>query len=229
MIEIDYHTAVNFLLPKHYSGRVPTISKAFGWYDAKSYEPEHLKAVVTFGKPASPPLCVGLCGKEYADSVYELNRLCRVDDWNEPLSQFVSAALRRLRVDNWIIVSYSDTEMNHHGYIYQACNFLYTGCTKERLDKFTLGNTHARHYHNSEQCGLKKYRSAKHRYVYFCTFDRRLKKKWRDALRYPVMPYPKGDNNPDYQLGDYLPTTLIDENGNKVVWQSEEKEQISLF
>lgn len=30
--QIDYETAVNFLLPKHYSGRKPVISKAFGWY-----------------------------------------------------------------------------------------------------------------------------------------------------------------------------------------------------
>ena len=30
--QIDYETAVNFLLPKHYSGRKPVISRAFGWY-----------------------------------------------------------------------------------------------------------------------------------------------------------------------------------------------------
>lgn len=29
---LDYQTAVDFLLPKHYSGRVPSISIAFGWY-----------------------------------------------------------------------------------------------------------------------------------------------------------------------------------------------------
>ena len=47
--QIDYETAINFLLPKHYSGRKPVISKAFGWYlEGK------LKAVCTFGKPASP-------------------------------------------------------------------------------------------------------------------------------------------------------------------------------
>lgn len=96
IIEIDYKTAVDFLLPRHYSGRVPTISKAFGWFDCQTYTSEHLKAVCTFGKPASPSLCVGICGKEHAQSVYELNRLCRTDDWEEPLSQFVSACLRRL-------------------------------------------------------------------------------------------------------------------------------------
>lgn len=95
-----------------------------------------LVAVCTFGKPASPSLCDGICGKEHSKSVYELNRLCRVEDLTEPLSEFVSACLRRLRCENWIIVSYSDTGMHHNGYIYQACNFMYTGTTKQRTDKY---------------------------------------------------------------------------------------------
>ena len=209
IIQIDYKTAVNFLLPKHYSGRVPPISKAFGWYDCKTYTDEHLKAVVSFGKPASPPLCVGVCGKEYAESVYELNRLCRVDDWKEPLSQFVSACLRRLSVENWIVVSCSDTGMNHHGYVYQSCNFIYTGATKQRTDKYTEDNKHCRHYDNNKQGKFRKLRTSKHRYIYFCTKNRKLKKAWKDALRYPVEEYPNGDNNPDYQLGDYMKPILV--------------------
>lgn len=209
IIEIDYNMAVDFLLPKHYSGRVPSISKAFGWFDCQTYTTEHLKAVCTFGKPASPSLCVGICGKEYAHSVYELNRLCRTDDWDEPLSQFVSACLRRLRVQDWIVVSYSDTGMNHHGYIYQACNFLYTGCTKERTDKWVADGKHSRHYKNDEQGEYRKVRTAKHRYVYFCTFRKSLKREWKEALKYPVMDYPKGDNSEDYVLGDYMKEKLV--------------------
>ena len=129
VLEIPHDVAAAFLLPRHYSGRIPSIVKAFGWYVNGE-----LKACCTFGKPASPHLCVGVCGEKYADKVYELNRLCREDDFTEPLSSFVSACLRRLRVEHWIIVSYSDMAMNHHGYIYQACNFIYTGATKERTD-----------------------------------------------------------------------------------------------
>lgn len=206
---IDYQTAIDFLLPRHYSGRKPPISLAFGWYDCKTYTNEHLKAVLTFGKPASPPLCVGVCGKEYADSVYELNRLCRVDDWHEPLSQFVSACLRRASVNNWIIVSYSDTGMNHHGYIYQACNFIYTGATKQRTDKYTDNGKHARHYDNGNQGKYRQVRTSKHRYIYFATKNRRLKKEWREHLKYPVCDYPKGDNNPDYTLGEYMKPILV--------------------
>lgn len=146
--EIPYKTAVEFLLPRHYSGRVSTISKAFGLYVE-----DNLKAVCTFGKPASPSLCAGICGKEFSSNVYELNRLCREDDYKEPLSRFVAKCLRELKDMNWIIVSYSDTAMNHHGYIYQALNFLYTGQTKSRTDKFTEGNKHSRHYDKNNEGG----------------------------------------------------------------------------
>lgn len=201
---ITHQEAVDFLLPKHYAGRIPSISKAYGWYcDGE------LKAVCTFGKPASPNLCDGICGKEHSASVYELNRLCRVENWEEPLSQFVSACLRRLRTENWIIVSYSDTGMNHHGYIYQACNFLYTGCTKQRTDKWTANGKHSRHYSNDQQGEYRKVRTAKHRYVYFCSFSKRLKDEWLKALKYTVMDYPKGDNSADYVLGEYIKDILV--------------------
>lgn len=31
--EIDFKEAKDFLLPKHYSGRIPVISIAYGWFD----------------------------------------------------------------------------------------------------------------------------------------------------------------------------------------------------
>lgn len=204
--EIDYKTAVDFLLPKHYSGRKPQITKAFGLFSGNQ-----LVAVCTFGKPASNSLCNGICGIENGKSVYELNRLCRINDWKEPLSAFVSACLRRLRAENWIVVSYSDTGMHHHGYIYQACNFIYTGCTKERTDKWTDGNKHSRHYKNEEQGKYRKIRTAKHRYVFFCTHSKSLKKKWEQALKYKQLDYPKGENE-NYTLGEYMKPILVEIN-----------------
>jgi len=200
---LDYETAVNFLLPKHYSGRVPSISVAFGWYINGE-----LVAVCSFGKPASPSLCKGVAGEKYSSNVYELNRLCRVENLDEQISSFVAGCLRRLRGKDWIIVSYADTEMSHHGFIYQACNFLYTGKTKERTDKYTLGNKHSRHYKDAEQTGLRKVRSAKHRYIFFASYDKKLKKEWLNNLKYSITNYPKGDNS-YYQLGKYLQPNVI--------------------
>jgi len=201
---ITFEQAVTFLLPRHYSGRTPSISIAFGWFIDNE-----LVAVCTFGKPASPSLCKGILGEQYASQVYELNRLCRIENLNEQLSSFVAACLRRLRPKNWIIVSYSDTDMHHNGFIYQASNFIYTGLTKERTDKYTEGNKHSRHYKNENQGNIRKIRSAKHRYDYFATFDKKLKKMWLENLMYPVIEYPKGLNS-NYVLGDYLKTRIIE-------------------
>ena len=100
--------------------------------------------------------------------------------------------------------------MNHHGYIYQACNFLYTGCTKERTDKYVPGGKHSRHYNKDEVEVYRKVRSPKHRYIYFCTNNKKLKKKWTEELNYPVYSdYPKGDNSDDYTLGTYLQDKII--------------------
>lgn len=204
--EIAYDDAVNFLLPRHYSGRKPVVSKAFG-----VIEDGVLKAAITYGKPASPWLCKGICGERYSDAVYELNRMCRVDDYREPLSRFVAATLRMLKPLNWIVVSYSDTAMNHHGYVYQACNFLYTGLSSPHADKYNPNRSgHNRHsgLFDVRKDEFSVERSSKHRYIYFCTSSARLKREWMEALRYPVLPYPKGDNS-NYELGSFIGTTIV--------------------
>ena len=204
--EIAYDEAVAFLLPRHYSGRKPVVSKAFGLIDDGV-----LQAVITYGKPASPSVCVGICGKEYSGKVYELNRMCRSEEYRKPLSHFVSSTLRMLKPFDWIVVSYSDTAMNHHGYVYQACNFLYTGTSAPHADKYVPeGSGHNRH---AESFDVRKdefsvERSIKHRYVYFCTKSKRLKKEWMNSLRYPVLPYPKGDNS-NYELGRFIGKTVV--------------------
>lgn len=125
--EISYSEAKDFLLPRHYSGRIPSISYAFGYFSENK-----LLAVCTFGKPASNALCKGVCGEEYSDKVFELNRLCRVENINIQLSKFVAYCLKQLKPLDLIIISYSDTAMNHSGYIYQATNWIYTGKTKKK-------------------------------------------------------------------------------------------------
>lgn len=195
--------AWDFLKPRHYAGRKPQITVAFGW-EINGV----LVAVCTFGKPASPSLCKGICGDKFSKNVYELNRLCRIDELTEPLSQFVSACLRRLRANDWIIVSYSDTGMHHNGYIYQACNFIYTGQTKQRTDKYVPNGKHSRHYSNDEQGEYRLLRTSKNRYVYFCTHKKALKKEWLEAMNYPIEPYPKEENK-NYVLGEYQKPILI--------------------
>ena len=67
-----------WILYKHYAKRIPSISYAFGLYDDKT-----LVGICTYGLPASPSLCVGVCGENYKNKVLELNRLC-INDENGP-------------------------------------------------------------------------------------------------------------------------------------------------
>lgn len=193
---ISYKEAVEFLLPRHYSGRKPVISYAFGWY-----QDDVLVAVCTFGKPASNPLCIGVCGKDLSSKVYELNRLYVDGDLVINLSSFVSKCLKHLAKEQLIIISYADTQMEHVGAIYQATNFIYTGATKARTDKFT-GDKYSRHYDKTAVEVYRQRRSSKHRYVYF-TGSKTFRKACKRALQYPVMDYPKGDKK-EYVLGDFI-------------------------
>lgn len=195
---IEKNLTEEYIVEKHYAQRKPSISIAFGIFNNK----DELKGICTFGKPASNSLCIGVCGRESSSRVYELNRLFLDDNTPNMASFFVSKCLKYLRRYRMIVVSYSDTGMNHHGYVYQACNFLYTGATKERTDKYTEGNKHSRHYSQGNE-NLRKVRTSKHRYVYF-TDPSDLK-----DLNYEVLPYPKGDND-NYTPGERIKTKIID-------------------
>jgi len=117
---IDYQDCKEWFLKKHYAKRIPSISFCFGLYSDK------LEGVCSLGKPASPNLCESICGNEYKELVYELNRLVVNDGLpRNTLSYFVSQTLKLL--PELIIVSFADAHQGHHGYIYQATNWIYTG------------------------------------------------------------------------------------------------------
>jgi hypothetical protein len=187
-----------WLLQKHYAKRIPQIMHAFGLY-----ENNELLGVVTYGIPASPALCMGICGKEWSDKVLELNRLCLQDNSKNQSSFLVSNSIKLLPKPT-IVVSYADQAQGHVGYVYQATNFLYTGISAKRVDWTVKGLEHKHSKTLSDGMTLEsikeKYgddfyytqRSRKHRYIYFHG-DKKQKKLMRSLLKYDVMPYPKGD------------------------------------
>ena len=152
------------------------------------YEESTLVGVVTYGIPASPSLCMGICGKEWSDKVLELNRLCLQDNTKNQSSFLVSNSIKLLPKPT-IVVSYADQAQGHVGYVYQATNFLYTGSTKERTD---MGGRDGKHSRHNKDPSIRVFRSSKNRYVYFHG-DKKQKKLMRNLLKYEVLPYPKGD------------------------------------
>ena len=210
--EIDKKLTYDFILNKHYAQRKPSISYSYGLFiDGE------LEGILTIGKPASNSLCEGICGKEYKEYVYELNRLCVNEGLPQnTLSQFVSKVLKDLRDTKLILVSYADEGANHHGYIYQATNWIYTGKTKSRTDKYTPNGKHSRHYTN-EYDHLRKFRSSKYRYIYIP--NKKFRKEVLKVLKYEIIrEYPKGDNQ-RYILGQKIKTQIINTNTGEIYFE----------
>jgi len=189
VISIKPKLTYEWLLKKHYAHRIPSISYAFGLYDIDNI----LRGVCTFGLPASPELCL-TCGIEYKDKTLELNRLC-VEQGDKNITSFLVSKSLSLINKPCLIVSYADTAQGHHGYIYQATNWIYTGLSKEQYDlKIKGSNKHSRHVYDNPNLETERVkRSAKHRYFYFLGSKTQIK-EMKSKFKYVVLPYPKGEN-----------------------------------
>lgn len=190
---IQTHETREWILKKHYVKRMPSISWAFGLFA------EDLQGIITFGKPPSNALCIGILGSEFSDVVYELNRLV-VNEGLEKnaLSYFVAESLKLLPKP-LCLVSYADTSQNHHGYIYQATNWLYTGLSAKRTERYDPLNPNKHSKTVTESKHLDYYdlavrdRPQKHRYVYLVG-NKKQKAEMLNNLNYTQKPYPKGEN-----------------------------------
>ena len=181
--KVEYNDTKPFILEIHYAKRMPSISYAYGLFREGV-----LVGVVTFGSPASAPLCKGIAGEGNRDKVIELNRLVLRDNLKNEASYLVSNAIKLLPKPK-IIVSYADTAQGHSGYIYQACNFYFTGTSKPRTDMAAKDGKHPRHHLGDKTNRVA--RSAKHRYVYIHG-SKSDKRRLLKALNYPIIEeYPK--------------------------------------
>jgi hypothetical protein len=208
---IDTEQCKEWLLKKHYAKRLCSISYSFGLFDDNNL----LIGVCTFGSPPSRALCIGVCGIENASKVNELNRLC-VNEGLEKnvLSYFVSSCLNLLP-NNLIIVSYADTSQGHNGYIYQATNWIYTGLSAKRTERYDINNPNkhsksvTENKNNNYQDLAVRQRPQKHRYVFF-TGTKADIKNLKSQLKYKQQAYPKGENKRyDASYTPSIQTTLF--------------------
>jgi hypothetical protein len=200
---IDSYLCREWFLKKHYAKRIPPVEFSFGLYDDKSI----LQGVISYGTPVSSGLR-NLWNGEF--KLMELNRLV-VNDGLEKntLSFFVSQSLKYLPKP-LVLVSYADTSKNHHGYIYQATNWIYTGLSVPFKDYYVKGMEHlhngtimdmSRGQENRVEWLKQKFgdklihidRPRKHRYFVFLGNKSQLK-KIKSMMPYQILPYPKGDN-----------------------------------
>ena len=139
-----------------------------------------LIGICIFG-PTAPPVPITIFGEIGKYKVRELTRLVINDHQDKNLlSFFVSRALKML--PEMCVVSFADAGHHHHGYIYQATNWIYTG---EGGQKETYENNKGQEIHSLtlnehvKQSGMSKTEylnkhdimkikpKPKHRYLYF--------------------------------------------------------------
>lgn len=198
---IERKDCENYILNIHYAKRWPSISYAYGLFLSGE-----LVGVVTYGTPPSSTLKKGIAGQSFSSDILELNRLVLLNNIKNEASFLISQSLKLLP-KNKIIVSFADTEQNHAGYVYQACNFIYCGLSAKRTDWKVKGLEHLhgitiadqfRGVENRSKLMREKYgddfylkdRPRKHRYIYIIG-DRKYKKDALNALKYKIEPYPK--------------------------------------
>ena len=214
-----------WLLKVHYAHRIPQIQYAFGLYVDGT-----MIGVCTYGIPSASPLREGIAGKENSKYVLELNRLVLSEQIKNAASYLVAKSLQMLPKPS-IVVSYADIAQGHVGYVYQACNFIYTGLSAKRTDWHVKGLEHlhsqtivdiskskkgqgkgSRVAHMKEIYGddfSLKERSRKHRYI-FVVGSRQQKNKLIGMLKYKKEEYPKGESK-NYQLEKiYKQSSLFD-------------------
>ena len=203
---ITYEDCKPFILDIHYARRMPCIQYAFGLR-----KDGRLIGVVTYGQPASPSLCIGVAGKQNKLNVLELNRLVILPEYNgENYASYLVGNSLKMLPNHTFVVSYADWGGWHHvGYVYQSTNWLYTGLTKARTDKYSEG--HSRHYKADEN--RRQPRTAKHRYIYLVG-DKRTRKDMLKELKYEIISkYPKGDS---IHYDPNNPVSFIAENSNNI-------------
>ena len=169
----------------HYSKSVPVppLVKVGVWEDDKYI------GVVIFGRGANRNMLTQFNLKQ--EEGCELVRIA-LQNHTSPVSRIVSIAMKFLKKGSpnlRIIVSYADPEEGHHGGIYQAGNWVYTGLSSKSIKVWYKGKwAHKKTVDDARvnQRGMqKKYVAGKHRYL--MPLDKEMRKQIEPLRK----PYPK--------------------------------------
>jgi hypothetical protein len=191
------------VIQHHYLHRWQNATYCFGILDTENAN--KIVGVLTVACPASWTLRAGAVGETKEESlkpdskashVFELNRLWlsdslpvtkveKVDPKTGKVtihrhgveSKFIGWCLRELKsIDPlMVLVSFADTKAEHHGTVYQATNWIYTGVVGGQKDKTKAGVF---------------IRSRKHRYVWFAD-PARMRDMKDGKMKWRPLPYPR--------------------------------------
>ena len=171
--------------------------------------------------------------KATRDNTLELSRLYIKDSISQTIpnitSEFVGWSLRQLKkIQNWYIISFADSGMNHVGAIYQATNFLYCGLTDKHTQYAWNGyGKHGGHWEKGHYYRYMIQSSQKYRYIKFIG-SKSFKKHARRELRFDTLPYPKHDSV-HYQVGDTEERLIRDRETGKIYKEKELAKKLGMI
>lgn len=211
--EVTYATAEKIILEYEWLGNMGTTEFCYGisWEGI-------VAGVVCFGHTAGTNVYLSVCGEQYSNHAITLCRGACVH-WAHPhsASKLISSACRMMLDHGYnIFIAYSDPDAGEIGTVYQASNWLYCGKTNA-TEKFMTTDGKIRDarmvhlYTRDRRGGTLKYKrtraeqkrlmikmgckffkgTPKNRYVRIIGRSRKEEHEIRQALRWPVLPYPK--------------------------------------
>jgi hypothetical protein len=201
VLPVPHAQVRDFILQNEWLASMPQIPlESFAMLDPKG----ELIAAAVFGA-GNGILSKHVCGEKYARQTVCLERgACA--HWAHPHagSYFTAAICKEAaRMHGWrVFYAYSDIEAGEVGTIYQACNWLYLGQAPGRSGKWRYQYTNPQGERVTSRTfrrlGLqwpvegwtRRRHEEKHKYVHF-EGNRKERHLLRQALRYPVLPYPK--------------------------------------
>ena len=229
---ITFEAASNIILEYEWLGNMGTTEFAFGIFFQNN-----LGGAVCFGRTAGTNTYHSVAGEQYFNHAITLCRGACVH-WahKHSASKLISSACRMMVPHGFnIFIAYSDPEAGEIGTVYQACNWLYCGVTNP-TEKFETPSGEIKDarlvsaYTRDRTGGTLKYKRtraeqkalmlrsgyrffkghSKHRYVHIVARTRREEKQIRNALQWPVLPYPKRDAISPVRKNDSTVSTLAD-------------------
>lgn len=131
----------------HYTGHLPSASCRIGVWESGTF-----KGVVLFGIGAANATRGEKYGLKRKGEVAELVRIA-LRDHVAPVSRIVAIALKMMKAANpgvRMVVSFADPAQGHHGGVYQAGGWIYTGASVQDREFIVRGKQmHAKTIHSN--------------------------------------------------------------------------------
>lgn len=205
--KVSLEDARDFYCQYHYSKGCSNSATSFGVYPLGSHE---MLACVSFQTPCSEAVRSSVLGEDYKNHVAELGRLAIKHGVNMSASMFVKICIEAYQEDReqrgmvpiYALISFADGTQSHHGGVYQAMSWVYTGRSKNVAPVYKDATGRMRH---RRQMGVNISKEEaiargwtvtppegfKYRYIKVIHGSKRQRKRLKKLLKYVAMPYPK--------------------------------------